>query len=81
MRRHRPNPRHLIRSNSNPESGAADQQRAVPGPGLYELGGVDGQVGVCGFVVNTVWTNVVDGFDVWVGLEDFGEGGFVGITG
>ena len=50
VRRHGPDARYFVRGDGHAEPGAADQQGAVGFAGEDELGGVDGDVRVRGFV-------------------------------
>jgi hypothetical protein len=59
----------------------ADQQPPICLPSFNLLRSVNGVMGVCCFIRCGVRTDVVDGFDVWVRLEEGCEGGFVGVAG
>jgi len=71
----------LVGGDCDSETGAADEEAAVSLAFLDELGALNGGVGVGGLVVGGVDTDVGDGGDAGVLLEDGLEGIPVGDTG
>jgi len=72
---------HLVGSDGNTETGAADEETAVSLAILDELGTLDGGVRIGGLVGGRVDTDVGDGLDQRVLLQKGFDGVLVGYTG
>ncbi len=81
MRRHCPYARYFVGGDGNAEPGSAYQERAIGFAGEDELGGIDGDVGVGGFVLVVDDADVDDFYDSGVLFEVGFDGVFVGEAG